>query len=37
MYKVLVFLATVVLFAAFVVLTLPPEACRWVDHRLNAA
>jgi hypothetical protein len=34
MYKVLVFLVTLLLFAAFVVLTLPLEACRWADRHL---
>jgi hypothetical protein len=37
MYKALVFLVTLVLFVGFVLLTLPPEACRWVDRHLNAA
>jgi hypothetical protein len=34
MHKVLVFLVTLTLFAAFVLLTLPPEAYRWLDRHL---
>jgi hypothetical protein len=34
MYKVLVFLVTAGLFAAFVLLTLLLEAPRWVDRHL---
>jgi hypothetical protein len=35
MYKLLAFVATVVLFAGFVLLTVPVEAYRWLDRRLT--